>query len=326
MAGRLPAQRLRVLASRVEIGTFTLTQRGERACLIPAELLTGRSALEIAFETPDAARPMDLGSGRDNRMLAIALTSLRLYPDRLKLFEDRRRRDPAPADAVTPRRTNGGTNGDAPLTLQQLMLRFESLGQNCEFGLVQRRCNAEPLGLLRFASTPLPHLLAALGADFEGMGTERSVRVEMSANGHEFMVSDTQYGLTYHAWVNAGEMEEAALHRREVRRVPMLVRKLREDLELGEKIFVFKGMEALAEEEVFPLAAALRRYGPNLLLFVTLADAAHQAGSVEMRPAGYMVGYIDRFAPGENAHDFLLDQWIAVCRQAYRLRHAAGLS
>ncbi len=42
------------------------------------------------------------------------------------------------------------------ITLQDLMLQFESLGQNCEFGLVQRRAGADPLGLLRFDSAPCP--------------------------------------------------------------------------------------------------------------------------------------------------------------------------
>ena len=37
--------------------------------------------------------------------------------------------------------------------LDQLMLRFEALGDNCELGLVQRRAGAEPLGLLRLLLT-----------------------------------------------------------------------------------------------------------------------------------------------------------------------------
>jgi hypothetical protein len=50
-----------------------------------------------------------------------------------------------------------------------------SLGDNCEFGLVQRRGGAEPLGLLRFASIFLPieirleKLAAVLERKFEGL-------------------------------------------------------------------------------------------------------------------------------------------------------------
>jgi hypothetical protein len=310
----LAAQRLRVLANGVEVGSFTLARRAERACLIPVAALEGRDSLEIVFEMPDAARPADLAGGRDMRELAIALISLRLYPDRLAWPGGD---TPVEVDIAAVMRTD-------QMKLSQLMLQFESLGQNCEFGLVQRRCEAEPLGLLRFASTPLPNLLAALEARFEGMGLPESVQVEMSPNGREFMVRDARYGVTYHAWVNAGEMEAAALHSRELRRVPVLVRKLLEDLELGEKIFLFKGMGPLPEEVVFPLAVALRRYGPNRLLFVTLAHGPHMAGTVEARPEGYLVGYLDRFAPGEDAHDFLLDQWVAICRAAHRMTHTVG--
>ena len=36
-----------------------------------------------------------------------------------------------------------------------LVLDFESVGDNCELGIFQRRVGAEPLGLLRFAGAPL---------------------------------------------------------------------------------------------------------------------------------------------------------------------------
>jgi hypothetical protein len=32
---------------------------------------------------------------------------------------------------------------------------------------------------------------------------------------------------------------------------------------------------------------------------------------------GLLKGYIDRFAPGDDAHDFSLDGWIALCRAAW---------
>jgi hypothetical protein len=305
---RLPQQRLRVTANGVPVGEFTLQRRSVRACIIPQSALADRPTIDLEFETPDAARPT---SGTDHRQLSIAMTTLQLYPDPVgdaMLGAD----GPVPVDIAAVMRAD-------QMPLNQLMLQFESLGQNCEFGLVQRRCQAEPLGLLRFASAPLPKLLTALDAGFAGMGSAESIRVELSANGREFMVTDTAYDIVYHAWVDAGQMTPEALHQREVRRVPLLVRKLLEDLAAGEKIFVFKGMGAVAEEVVFPLAASLRRYGPNVLLFVTLADAAHRAGTVEVKAPGFLVGYVDRFAPGQDANDLELAQWVSVCRGAYRL-------
>jgi hypothetical protein len=104
--------------------------------------------------------------------------------------------------------------------------------------------------------------------------------------------------------------------------LPLLVRKLREDLAEGEKIFVYHGMGRLGGADALPLVTALRRYGPNTLLWVELADADHPAGTVEPAGTGLLKGYIDRFAPGEDAHDLSLDCWIAICREAWRLHHS----
>ena len=155
------------------------------------------------------------------------------------------------------------------------------------------------------------------------MGAPGTIEVDLSSNGREYMVRDTRFGFLYHAWAKPGEMTADEVRRREERRVPFLLRKLLEELEAGEKTFVFKGMGAMEEEEVFPLSVALRRYGPNTLLFVNIADAEHRPGTVEARAPGFLVGYVDRFAPSENAGDLALSQWVKLCREAYRLRLAS---
>lgn len=210
------------------------------------------------------------------------------------------------------------TGFDPPL--DELIARFESLGENCEFGLVQRRCGAEPLGLFRFASAPLPRLIAALDARFDGFGARDNIAVEVSATGREYMIDDRRFGLLYHAWVLLGEMTPEAIHAREVRRLPLLVRKLIEDLTSGDKIFVCHGMDAgLDQAVVRQLLASMRRYGPGTLLWVERADEEHPPGTVELTEPGLLKAYIDRFAPGEDAHNLSFSCWIAICREAYRL-------
>ena len=209
--GRLPLQRLRVLVNGIFVAAFTLTDATTvRACEIPAAALRA-TPLMICFQTPDATRPSDISDSSDRRQLSVAFSALRLYPDQLHA-------DPT------------GPGGSAPLTwaaparpaLAELMMQFESLGENCEFGLAQRRCAAEPLGLLRFASAPLPKLLEALLDGFSGMGAPGTIAAEISANGKEFMVQDNRYGLLYHAWVDAGAMTADEVVGREARRVPFL--------------------------------------------------------------------------------------------------------
>jgi hypothetical protein len=317
VAGRLVAQRLRVAVNGHPVAQFSIGRRCVRACRIPWSVLDGQAQIEVAFDMPDAARPADFG-GSDGRQLGVALAELQLYPDAHAAGLD------DATDGAPMRVDVSAIMAADRIAVAELMGKFESLGQNCEFGLVQRRCEAEPLGLLRFSSTPLPKLLDALDARFEGMGDADSIRVELSSNGREYMISDTRFGFLYHAFVESGAMAADALHRREVKRVPFLVGKLLDDLATADKIFVFKGMGAMEEEEVFPLAMALRRYGPNTLLFINLADRDHPGGHVEVRAPGFTVGYLDRFAPSDDASDFELAQWVRVCRGAYRLRLAGG--
>ena len=245
-------------------------------------------------------------------------------PDRSGVLLAEAERDGSAGTALVRRVETVASGAAAPelpeLSDRELMLRFESIGENCEFGLVQRRCGAEPLGLFRFASAPLPKLMAGLEQGFEGLSDPENLHVQLSANGREYMVFDRKYQLLYHAWVLAEEMSAEAVRQREARRLPLLIRKLMEDLKQAEKIFIFHGMEPLSDIEARALLARLRGFGPNTLLWLELADATHPAGTVEWLGEGLLKGYMDRFAPGEDAHDLSLDCWVAVCREAYRLR------
>ena len=206
-------------------------------------------------------------------------------------------------------------NGDA-----DALEGFEFLGENCEFGLVQRRCAIDPLGLLRFSSTPLPPLLTALRARFAGMGRPEAIEIEVSQSGTEYMVFDKRFHFRYHAWVKLGEQAPEEIHARECRRLPLLVRKLIEDLTEGNKIFVYRGIEPLAEAQARELAEAIGAYGPGTLLWVERADATNPPGAVIRLAPTLLKGHIDRFAPPENAHDLSLDCWVAICRNAVSIR------
>jgi hypothetical protein len=314
--GKVEAQRMRITVNGTAMAEFHLSRPGARACRIPWCLIDGRETLHIRLDFPDAAQPSAYG-GSDTRQLGVAFSRLLLFAD---AAGEASATEPPPGER-RPIDIDRLAAADR-LTLRELMLQFESLGQNCEFGLVQRQCGADPLGLLRFSSTPLPNLLNALDARFAGMGRPDSVRVEHSCNGRELMVHDSRYGFVHHAFVKSGAMAAEEVHAREIKRVPLLVRKLIEDLEAAEKIFVFKGMGMLQVEQVYPLAAILRRYADNTLLFVTLADPAHPAGRVEQRAPGFLVGHLTRFAPMENAQDFELAQWVRLCREAIRQKSA----
>ena len=271
-------------------------------CDLPWSVLADHDRITVCLQLPDAAKPSELGRGEDARLLGVAVKSVTLG----RMAPESEFEQPAGEE---------GQNED----LRELALAFESIGENCEFGLVQRQCGVEPLGLFRFTSAPLPKLIDALRARFKGLGEPGNVEVQTSANGREYMVLDKCFGLLWHAWVQVGEQEPEEIATRETRRLPLLIRKLVEDMTLGEKIFVFHGMTPLTTEEARALSAALRSYGPGTLLWVEQADETHQPGAVEVIEPGLLKGYMDRFAPGENAHDVSFDCWVTLCRNAVRL-------
>ena len=323
---KLQAQRLVVTVNGSEVGSYVVRKATVLECQLPWALIADKDIIAVVFHHPDAAKPNEVSGVPDQRIIALAFETLFLA----RANEPQPVSPPAPPVLPVPpaRSTLSAAAtaakdkfGDAG-AYHDLMLEFESLGENCEFGLVQRRCGAEPLGLLRFSSTPLPSLVAALDNNFANLGQAENLEVEVSANGREYMVREKKYHLLYHPWVLTGEATAEEVHQREVKRLPYLTRKLVEDLNEARKIFIYRGMSPLPEADLRRLLAALRRYGPNALLWVELHDAAHQAGTVEEIGEGLLKGYIDRFAPGENAHDLSLPVWIAICQNAHRLHQA----
>jgi hypothetical protein len=196
-----------------------------------------------------------------------------------------------------------------------LVLRFESIGDNCELGLVQRQAGAEPLGLLRFAGAPLRNLLGGLNGRFANIADPNHIRLNVEHG--EYMVKLTKYDFTYHADVKAGEMEPEALHRQQVRTVGFLAEKLIADLETPSKILVFRQNEPLLGTDLVDLRIALSAYGPNILLWVQAACPGHPPGSVEVADERMMVGYVRRLAERDTVPDLDFESWMQVLRRAY---------
>jgi hypothetical protein len=313
----LQAQRLAVAVRGTVIGRSTVSGLSTLGYRIPAELLGGKGPVRLGFLHPDAARPVDLTDHADDRRLALSVRRLSLY----RVSGD-----------MSQRRLEGGAGVAADavgalvgIPASQFMLGFESLGDNCEFGLVQRLCGTEPLGLLRFSNIELGPLLRGLAREFDGLGARDNVELTLSeGQRREYVLFQKQYALTFHTFKYENEVDPAVLMDQQIARLGLLRRKLLEELRAGEKIFVCKRNDALSEQEILPLYALLNRFAANTLLFVTPADEAHPSGTVEQLMPGLLRGAIDRFAPPENAHDLSLESWLSVCVNAYRLVHEAG--
>jgi hypothetical protein len=212
----------------------------------------------------------------------------------------------------------------APSTIpdSELVLKFESLGDNCELGLVQRRMGAEPLGLLRFAGTPLRHLVRAMEARFEGLADPAGIRIQPE-NG-EYMVKLTKYDFVYHADVKIGEIDPEVLHKQQSRTIGFLVRKFIEDLENPTKIMVFRQNEPLLAEDLTDLRLALASYGPATLLWVQAARPGHPPNTVVKVDDRLMVGFVRQLAPRNQVPDLDVESWMAMLRKAYAMSIGAA--
>ena len=119
-----------------------------------------------------------------------------------------------------------------------LLSGFQSLGDDCEFGLVQRRYGAEHLALLRWVTLSPEMLATLLDRRLEGFGDPDRTEIYPAPWG-ELMAHDLTYGIRMHSFVQAGGVDLARFKLNHCRRMAFLKAKLIEDLALGEKLFVF---------------------------------------------------------------------------------------
>jgi hypothetical protein len=317
-----PAQRLIVSINDMVVGSSDLSRPTLLGYRIPGALARQSERMVVTLQHPDAVRPKDFGGSGDDRYLAFAVSEAKLYRV-LNLSELRRRH--LPAGLMLGAAPEGDPVGDLAqwatartgLTIPELAFRFESVGENCEFGLFQRRCDAEPLGLLRFSSTFMRNLIRGVESAFADLGEQQDIEPRLEGGPRkEFMIHEQKYGLVYHTFVFEGERSAWLMREQEAARLKFLRRKFIEDLEAGEKIFVYRYGERATTEEILPLLMALNRHGSATLLWVVPAERGRPAGMVEVLMPGLMKGYIDRFAPSDNAHDLSFDGWLRVCANA----------
>ncbi len=197
-----------------------------------------------------------------------------------------------------------------------LLSGFESLGEDCEFGLVQRRYAAEMLGLFRWATLPVGTLMAMLDAGLDGYGEAAQTEIRPAPWG-ELMAYDLRYDTKMHTFTHRSGVDVEQFKHRHCRRMAFLRTKLLDDLAAGEKVFVCQAGADMTDELACALAASLRRFGPVRLLAVGLAGVV-PAGTVRHIGEGVVRGAISRrgkaAVPGGHRWDIDFAGWLALCQ------------
>ncbi len=198
-----------------------------------------------------------------------------------------------------------------------LLLGFESVGSDCEFGMVQRRYGAEPLGLLRWNYVAYESLMAALAAGFAGMGDPE--HTELWKGGvDEYFVQDKRWGLAMHTFLSSTQVDEAVFLPKMQRRVAYLKDKLLDDVKSGEKTIVFKTND-VSLDQIKALHQSFCQLGPVRLLWVRSKDVAGPdeaaAGDVREIGDGLYAGVVDRMGAAKGYWDIAFDDWVSICRR-----------
>jgi hypothetical protein len=290
-----------------------------------------------------SARPVDFGSSADDRRLGVELHGMQWMQGETRLevpidspgfvdgFHYCERRTPRdvpvrwtsgnaglPPSVIPPwfgeivldlalKGWAGSANGVAGSPEAALLDRFESLGEDCEFGLVQRHYGVEPpLTLFRWSGTRFEDLVRGLESRFDGL----EAAVEAVWSGSQYFLRTPL--LTMHTTCTveqdvAGLAEIVASGRATLR---ILRRKLLRDIAEAKRIFVFASLNPhFGAVQMRRLHRALRRVGPAHLLCVRLAGAGEPPGEVERMGGGLYAGTLRAFA--KPAGPF--DEWLQLC-------------
>jgi hypothetical protein len=217
------------------------------------------------------------------------------------------------SDALSPPPTPPGICHDIP----RLMQSFESLGENCDLGVVQRAVGLEPFGLFRFSACHAAAVAQLLKTRFEGLFDADDLWVDVVGERREYWVKSRNTPFEAHTNRYAGQHEEEVVRRGELDRMRYLKGHLLQDLARGRKLFVYKGQSDLAT--IRTVADALQHYGPNTLLWVQLADAEQPPGAVRRQSEHLLTGAVSRFGTYDDAPSLPIDEWVRLCGQAFRL-------
>ena len=191
------------------------------------------------------------------------------------------------------------------LIVSNLLSQCESLGADCEVGFVHRAHGQEPMSLFRWAGMPFQSLISLINSEFKGFASEESSKMTWGLNpntgNNEYHFLDTHYQFEAHTFftkknINIDEDENSLLKKSRSHHL-LLARKIMEDLEDAQKIFIFKAMERMDIAQYLDLHRAINTYGKNKLLIVEKKSSTnlHDNENLRIVEPNLLIGKVDCF-------------------------------
>lgn len=191
-----------------------------------------------------------------------------------------------------------------------LFMGFESIGDDCEFGIVQRQFGAEPLGLLRWTLISPSNLCSLLYDRLSFIGVNEYTRIEV-VNG-EYTTRIDKYDMFSHTFTREAEFPFDRFKKQQIKRMHYLKEKLLNDFIDGDKVFVYKSSSGLSYEEIERIRLALSSISEKAkLLCVKLADDIGKPGEVVRQTNNLFIGYIDKFSTRDSSSNL----WLNICKK-----------
>jgi len=324
LGGALRPQRVEILVNGQPLAEEVVSQvtRSTYAYVLPRPAGNLSAPLRLELHLPDAVDPKTLGlqGGLPRSIWMFRIRVIAVPADTrpagahfpaLSWAEEPRGAILTPAIEQAIRTQSGMAPAD-------LALRFENLGERCEFGFMQRHLGAEPIGLLRFNLTRIPCLLDGLESGFEGVDDPGLIGLNtFDEPANEYFLTHARYQFKMHTRRLAHVTDVADVRAEMLRSIGFMKEKFRHTLAEAEKIFVYKRREPMQPAHMRAVQALLRCYGRNTLLFVTEEDA-RAPGTVDDLGGGLLHGALAVAAPKTQVDDFDLRAWASICVNAVR--------
>jgi hypothetical protein len=206
--------------------------------------------------------------------------------------------------------------------------RFESLGDNCEFGFVQRQLGSEEGSLFRWARIDAWQLYSVLANDFAQL-----YQFENLAAYSRDMVWERNYDFGWHTKMyshsdggkrvfQGDDAARRGIHSVEYRKHTYLVRKFLARLRGGGCIYLIKSNSGIASVTLDFLERELVRLakGANFwLLELRLASDEDVIGHCQRVSDRHLVGYVKEFADYNTSDKFDLQPYRQILMQAVQL-------
>ena len=216
--------------------------------------------------------------------------------------------------------------GTAPIAPSdaEIARNFESLGDNCEFGVAMAEHGFTRPSLFRFGGTSEfhapqrlpPTLLAeAIASYFDGLAEGDDL--DFRLYGPEWIATSARYRFMAHTGVTDASLSKAELRRQHNRRMRLAVRNFVELAANPRTVFVRKSNGHETEADLRRLLEALRGLGEARLLWVTTASDEEPAGMISLLGDGLVKARISRFAPYADAGNPDRQAWRQVVANSW---------